>query len=128
MKKMFIAILGIFAVLVVMAGCVSSSLSGTMMTRSISPGRWRISANTANGHVSQAVDFSEEDLAALYVKNTNSDGTVSLELTQGDINTTFDVSGEFDGNIDTSAFAPGKLTIRLNLDKVKGVDVSVNWK
>jgi hypothetical protein len=41
---------------------------------------------------------------------------------------TFDLTGTFDGNIDTSAFTPGKLSIRLNLDKAKGVDVEVKWK
>ena len=129
MKKRIIALLGIFTLLaVIMAGCVSSSLTGTMMTKYLTSGNWKISANTAKGYVSQSIDISSSELAALYVKNTNSDGTVSLVLIQGDINKTFDVSGTFDGSIDTSAFAAGKITIRLNLDSAKNVDVAVKWK
>ena len=129
MKKRFIALLGIAILLIViLAGCVSSSLTGTMMTKNLSSGNWMISANTANGYVSQSIDFSAGDLAALSVKNTSSDGTVSLVLTQGDTIEVFDVSGTFNGSIDTSAFTPGKITIRMNLDSAKDVDVVVTWK
>ena len=129
MKKRIVVFIGVVTILaVVLAGCVTSSLSGTIMTKNLSTGNWTISANTVNGHISQKVDFSSADLAALYVRNTNSSGTVSLVLTQGDISKTFDVSGSFNGSIDTSAFAPGKITIRLNLDNAKDVSVNVKWK
>jgi len=129
MKKRFTALVGILAILVVATtGCVSSSLSGTMMIKSIMPGKWTISANSVNGHISQKTVFSADELAALHVKNSSSAGTVSLVLTQDDINKTFDVSGTFDGYIDTSAFTPGKITIRLNLESAKDVNVSVKWK
>ena len=128
MKKRLIAILGILAIVIMMAGCVSSSLSGVMMTKNLRSGHWKISANTVSGHISQTADFSAKDLAALYVKNTNSSGAVSLVLIQGDVSKTFDVSEAFDDNIDTSAFTAGKITIRLNLDSAKNLNVTVKWK
>jgi len=98
------------------------------MSKNLTSGHWTISAKTINGHVSQTIDFSSDDLAALHVKNTNSDGKVSLVLTEGIATKTFDVTGTYDGSIDTSAFTPGKITIRLNLENAKNIDVSVNWK
>jgi len=129
MKKGYIALIGLLAILVVvMAGCITSSLTGSMMTKNLTNGHWRITANTLGGHVSQTIDASAEDLAALYVKNANSSGTVSLVLTQDDTSKTYDVSGSFDGSIDTSMFIPGKVTIRLNIIGARNIDVTVKWK
>ena len=114
MKKRLIA-LGVLAALVfVLAGCVgspsmSSAWSGTGISRNTLVDSWTISAKTLNGHATRNEDLNADHLAALHANNTNSGGKVSLILTQGDIEKTFDITGEFDEGIDASDFAPGRI-------------------
>ena len=132
MKKRLVTLLGISAIILfALTGCVGNSMSfaWSIIGGSHTEGNnsWTITANTVNGHASRKINFSADNLAALHVKNTNSEGKVSITLTQGNTEKTFDVSGTFDGSIDTSAFAPGKITIRLDFESAKTVDVAVNW-
>jgi len=132
MKKRFFALIGIFTLLsIILAGCggnyMSYSWSVTGESHTLGDNNWTITASTVNGHASRNVNLTSDNLTALHVKNTNSNGKVSLALTQGNAEKTFDVSGTFDGNIDASSFTPGKITIRLNFENAKTVDVAVNW-
>jgi hypothetical protein len=116
---------------VVLVGCanvVTNAWSYTGMSKNdAKDDSWAISAKTVDGYASRSLDLNAANLAALHVDNTNSEGKVFLVLTQGDTEKTFDISGKFNGEIDTSAFEPGKIKLRLNFEKVKDLDLYVKW-
>lgn len=139
MKKRSILLVGVGVLLVVALavivfvlgggkiGEVSNSLSGTMMYTQEKNDSWTISANTLKGHIIRRVDFSSDNLAALHVDNTNSGGTVSLKITQGDIEKTFDISGDFSQEIDMSGFKPGRISLYLDFEGTKDVKLDIKW-
>jgi len=126
-----ITALGLLLILAVtLIGCgtaVSYSWVATTVSSNAKVDSWTISAKSIDGHASRNIDMTSEKLAALHAENTSSDGGVFLVMTQGDTEKTFDLSGEFNGSIDTSAFEPGRVKLRLNFEKAKDVKVYINW-
>jgi len=131
MKKRHIALVGILALLViVLAGCsvTTTSWSGTGLSKSLGSTGWTVSARTVNGHIAGKVSFAADNLAALHVDSANSGGTVTLTLTQGDVKSTVDISGEYNENVDMSDFAPGSIQLRLDFERAEAVKTVVRWK
>jgi hypothetical protein len=104
----------------------SGSFSGKRPSN-ISGGVWKAELLTANGHSRVDYTFSADDLASMRVDSTNSAGRISLVITQGDVERTIDISGEYSGDIDMSAFKPGRLRLLLNYENAEEVDVVVSW-
>ena len=129
LKKLLVAV-GIFAVLtILLAGCNATISSGSFVDHSSNAKStsWTVSASSANGYESRTIDMSADNLSALNVVSSNSDGTVSLVITQGDNTQTVDINQQFSGNIDTSRFSPGKVELRLNYDNAKNMFIAINW-
>jgi len=128
MKKRFFVMVGVLIILTtLLSGCMTSSYSGVNVSSAFLPDHWSISASSINGYFSKTVNFSADQMAALQVKNTNSDGTVTLTLAQGSTVKTFDVSGTYEGNIDMSAFTTGKISMRLDFGSAKEVKTTMSW-
>ena len=130
-KGIIIALAAVFALSAfALVGCgeSSSSTSGTMIIENNLPNSWSVSAKTYKGQESKTIDFSAEALEALRVSNTNSEGTVTLKLSQGDTEKTFDLSPEFSESLDTSSFTPGKITLSLEFEAVRDLDLKIAWK
>jgi archaellum component FlaG (FlaF/FlaG flagellin family) len=132
MSKRLIAFIGALALVAALAGCGGNSMSNAWSalneSHTIEAESWTISASAVNGHAARKVNLSSDNLAALHVKNTNRGGKVFLVLAQGGAEESFDVSGSFDGSIGAGAFLPGKITMRLNFESAKDVDVAVSWR
>jgi len=131
MKKSPFVVMGILVVLVVvLAGCANAVLfSGTSVNRmSVSKATsWTTTASYVDGNESRTVNMSADDLAALNVTSTNSSGTLSFTITQGDAKRTVDISGQFSGSIDTSGFTAGKVSMRLDYTSAKDTNISITW-
>lgn len=133
MKKRSIALLGILTIFVVMlAGCGGRAISFSWFavgeSHSSGVSSLAISAQSVNGHASRNVTFTPDNLAALHAKNTNSSGKVLLVLKQGDTEKVFDISKDFDGKIDTSAFKEGEINLRLNFENAENMNVYLSWE
>jgi hypothetical protein len=105
----------------------TSSWSTRNLTHNSRHESWMITADSVNGHAMRRIDLSIEELFALHVNSSNSDGSISATLTQGDTVEVFDISGEFSDNLDTSNFEAGKIRLRLDFDNAIDVDLFVNW-
>lgn len=139
MKKRSIMLVGVGVVLVVALavivfvlgggkiGEVSNSLSGMMLLNQEKADSWTISASTLKGHAIRRIDFSSDNLSALHIDNANSGGTVSLTITQGDTEKTFDINENFSGDIDMSGFKSGRISLRLDFKEAKDVKLVMKW-
>ena len=132
MKRLLI--LGIIVLLIFgLVGCgyggtsMSSSWSTRGLTSNLQRESWAIAADSVNGHATRRLDLSVEELAALHINNSNSDGSITVTLTQDDTVEVFDISGEFYGNLDTSGFDAGRIRLRLDFGSAEGVNLHVNW-
>ena len=131
MKRIFAAALALgicLSLAIVSVGC-STLFAGSSvnLTSNTSATSWTVTADSVNGHSSRTVRMTADNLAALTVTSSNSDGTVELVLTEGSVTQTYDLSGSFSDGIDTSAFTPGKIQLRLNYTNAKGVNISIRW-
>jgi hypothetical protein len=131
MKKLS-AIAIIVALVLVLVGCggtgvVTSgwSSSGEQTVREVDS--WSYTASRINGNARRDIDFSAGGLANLHVNSENSEGSIRLTLSQGDVEESFDISGSFSGNIDTSAFEPGQIRVALRFDNAQDIDLYINW-
>ena len=93
-----------------------------------SNGNWRFNAERANGRITRNPVLSAEELNTVFVMNSNSDGTVRLEVTQGNVERSFDLTDNFNGYLDMSDFNPGRIRMRLVFDGAIGVNTSVQWR
>ena len=138
-KKRFFA-LGILFMLVVSltactfeftqspSGAVTSWSTSGRITHNREADSWLITVNRVNGHARRDIDFTAESLSALHVESTNSDGSVSLLITQGEVTRTIDLTGEFNQVLDISNdFQPGSVRLRLEFENAETVRVSLSW-
>ena len=109
------------------AGGTSWSGTGIMLVRISNHNSWRISANAVNARGSRNIRLNYDNLEALHVRNKNSEGTVTLQLIQGNIKKDIDITGEFDENIDTSDFEVGNVRIHIIFENARNVDFAVSW-
>ncbi|MDR0324806.1 MAG: hypothetical protein LBI19_01755 [Oscillospiraceae bacterium] len=129
MKKRIAIVLLVGVIAIALFGCdgaTSNVLSGSG-SRVFSPGSWTMKGSW-NGHVSRDYNLTADNAETISVESTNSGGTLTLQLTQGDYERNVDISDEFNGNIDLSDFEEGKIKIRLNLDGAKNIDLKITWR
>ncbi|MDR2569575.1 MAG: hypothetical protein LBD23_04660 [Oscillospiraceae bacterium] len=93
----------------------------------VSNNSWRASPGRANGNSRVDYTFTAANLEAMTVRSTNAEGKISLTFTQGDIERTFDITNEFNENIDMSSFEPGRIWLRLEFDNATNVDTVISW-
>jgi hypothetical protein len=93
----------------------------------VSNNTWRASPYRANGNSRINYAFTAANLEAMTVRSTNSEGSVSLVFTQGDIEKTLDITGEFYENIDMSGFESGRIRLRLVFENARNVDALISW-
>jgi len=108
-------------------GSVTSSWSGRNMSYDVAENSWRISAGALRGRSTRMLDFTAENLAALRIDSTNSSGEVRFTIVQGNVTESIEVSDGFDQLIDTSAFAPGHISLRLDFEQVENLQITVRW-
>ena len=102
-KLIIIVILAVITVALI--GCGNyNSWSGTMISNSSTRNGWTISARTLRGHSTRTINLNAENLDALRIDSKNEDGAVTFTMTQGVAEKVTDISGEFNGSIDTSEF------------------------
>ena len=130
MKKRFV-MLGIFVMLaVVLAGCQGTGsvwAASSETNDKIEADSWTFTAKHASGHTAKDFDFSSDQLAVFHIESTCREGEIFLVLTQGDAERAFDISGKFDGFVDTRDFEPGTVRVRLNLEEAYDVRVVLSW-
>jgi hypothetical protein len=126
MKKLS-AIAIIAALVLVLIGCGGTgvvttgwSSSGEQTVSEVDS--WSYTASRINGNARRDIDFSAGSLANLHINSGNSEGSIWLTLSQGDLEESFDISGSFSGNIDTSAFEPGQIRVALRFDNAQDID------
>ena len=88
---------------------------------------WRASPARANGSSRVNYTFTATNLDNMTVRNTNTEGMVSLTFTQGDAEKTVDITGDFNENIDMSSFEPGQITLRLVFENATNVEALISW-
>lgn len=93
----------------------------------ISNNTWSASLNRANGSSRVDYTFTAANLNAMTVRNENAEGSVSLTFTQGNTVKTFDITGDFNGNIDMSGFAAGRIRLRLVFENARNVNTLISW-
>ncbi|MCL2704033.1 MAG: hypothetical protein FWE91_10565 [Defluviitaleaceae bacterium] len=93
-----------------------------------SDGRWSFNARSANGRISRSPNLTAEELNSFFVTNSNNNGEVSLLISQGNVETTVDISGYFNGYIDMSDFKPGRIRLQLNFNRASDVSALIRWR
>jgi len=93
----------------------------------VSNNTWRATPYSANGNSRVDYTFTAANLEAMTVRSTNSEGRISLEFIQGDIERTFDITGDFYENVDMNGFEPGRIRLRLVYENTRDVDVLIRW-
>jgi len=137
MKIKFI-IIGVVAMLVIAAivlGIVFTREGVVVKSGAISGGlsyvkndTWSTTASKFNGHCRVDKTLNSDNLATFRVNSTNSDGKVFLKLTQGDVEKTIEITGEFNDKIDMGEFKPGRIRLRLEFEHAEDVNISISWK
>ena len=124
--------------IVVNSGTFSATSGGTGFTFGVQAGSrngisnvsnntWRAIPYRANGNSRIDYTFTDTNLEAMTVKSTNSEGRISLTFIQGDMERTFDITGEFHENIDMSDFQPGRIRLRLDFENARNIDTLISW-
>jgi len=107
---------------------VSSWTTSGTLTHENEVDSWLISINRVNGSSRRDINFTTESLTSLHVENTNSDGNVSLVISQGETEQTIDISDNFNEILDISdTFEPGSIRLRLEFENAENVRVSLSW-
>ena len=103
--------------------------SGTFTNQRISSddGSWRVSLERGNGHSRIDYTLSRGELSNLRINSTNSGGTVTFTLIQGSTDRIIELTGGFDGSVDTSGFEPGRVRFRLDFGQVEDLEFVVRW-
>ena len=129
MKRRFASILAVLIILtVVLVGCSNVTFSSAVNYSSVeTPTSWTITASSINSQESRTVSMSAENLNALAVASSNSEGSISLVITQGDITRTVDISGQFSGRIGAKDFSPGRIEMDLHFEHAKDARVNISW-
>ncbi|MCL2817278.1 MAG: hypothetical protein FWD39_02690 [Clostridiales bacterium] len=132
MKKRFIALGMLLIFAIALAGCVGNGMvfsgSSSGMRKELKDGSWKITAKSINGTATRTVYMNALDVkGAMRVTNANSEGKVFLIISQGDVEKTVELSGEFSEDIDMSDFEPGSVKLRLKFEKAKDVKVTITW-
>jgi len=91
-------------------------------------GVWEISATRANGYSSRNPILSAEEMSAFRVESINDSGSIFLKIQQGDREEIFDISQNFNGYIDLSSFAIGRLTILMQFEHATNLNTTVSWR
>ena len=128
-KKWVVGILAVLAF--VLVGCdnavVTTNWVATNERSTSTSDSWSYTARSIRGNARRDIDFSAEELSNLHVNSINSEGSIRLTLLQGDTEEVFDISGSFYGNIDTSAFEPGRIRLALRFDNARDIELFINW-
>ena len=111
------------ALAAVLAGCASSSFSGSNM---LVGKTWTVTGNS-NGTISRDIKLEAEDLAAFVVASTNEKGTITMEVTQNSTTKTYEINGTYGGVLDLSTFSPVNVKIYLICKDVKGLNFAATW-
>jgi len=132
MTKKIIAIAVALALVLAIAGCASgvgarSSWSGRNIQQSSPQGSWTITAAALRGHSTRTLDLTAEELATLYINSTIGGGEVQLTISQDDVLESVYLTGEFGQVIDTSAFEPGQISLRLDFWQAEDLIVHMRW-
>lgn len=137
-KKIIIAVLVILVFVVTLntfifvvssnrEGVISFSGTGNDMLSINYENGFSINAQHINGSHCMHVNFNTSNLNNLHVHNANTGGQMFFELTQGDIVRRTNITGNFNGNIDTSTFESGRVTMRVIYERAEGINFSVSW-
>ena len=121
------AIAAIFFIVFTRERIAVNSGSFTNTPNNVSDSSWRTSTSRANGSSRVDYTFSATDLEAMHVSSTNSGGRILLVLIQGDTERIFDITSEFNSNIDMNDFEPGRIRLRLEFTNAENVEIVVNW-
>jgi len=108
-------------------GNIRFSGTNSAMTSTRHHSGFAINAQRANGRARMHVNLTTENLENMNAVNSTAYGRMYLELTQGDVVRLTDISGMFNGGIYTSAFEPGRVTIRVIFERAEGVNFSIRW-
>ena len=93
----------------------------------VSNNTWRATPGRANGNSRVDYTFTAANLDAMTVSSTNAEGNILLTFAQGDLEKTFDITGEFHENVDMSVFEPGRIRLRLVFENARNIDTVINW-
>ncbi|MCL2415568.1 MAG: hypothetical protein FWD01_02040 [Defluviitaleaceae bacterium] len=106
----------------------SGSFSASNFSRHIRNDGINVSARSLNGHIQTNIDFDNaEALANIHTESTNASGEAMLILTQGNTERAFDISGQFNGNLDMSGFETGRIRFRFEFQNAQDVEIHINW-
>jgi len=101
--------------------------AGARGISNVSNNTWTASLNSGNGTSRVDYTFTAACLDAFSVRSENAEGEIRLVLIQGDAERTFDITGNFNQNIDLSDFEPGRIRLRLEFESARDVDTLVSW-
>lgn len=89
---------------------------------------WKTTASKINGYCRVDKTFDSDNLATFHVNGTNNGGKVFLIMSQGDIERTIEITGEYDKKIDMSEFTPGRVRLRLDFENAEDIHILISWK
>ena len=133
MKRFFVFFVITLMSLAILTACggetttVASWSTSGGLTNDSQTESWHVSAGRINGHIRRDITFTQDSLSMLYVHATNSDGEMFLTFTQGDMVTTLNISGNFEGFLAMPGFEPGTIRVRLDFESAVDPDVFIRW-
>ena len=108
-------------------GITTSSGTFTNQRISIDDSSWRVSLGRGNGHSRIDYTLSMGELSNLRISSAYSGGTVTFTLTQGSTDKVIELTGSFDGSVETSGFEPGRVRFRLDFGQVEDLEFVLRW-
>lgn len=89
---------------------------------------WIVSFKTSGDDFSKTIKLNEEELQALEVSGTCEEGTLYLEISQGETVTKTDISNSQELNLKLTDFHPGLVNLKLTNEKAKNAKVEIRWQ
>jgi len=108
-------------------GVLGFSGTGNDMSSTRFENGFSVNAQYISGSHRIHLNFYTSNLSNLQIRSTNTAGQIFIELTQGNVIRRTDITGNFNGSIDTNAFEPGRVTVRVIYERAEEINFSASW-
>ena len=129
-----VALMLLLVVALTFTGCANATIfsgSSNNLNHTFNNRTWTITATSVSGNLRRNFDINADGLELFRVRSTNTQGTIELVLTQGDVTRRVDITDGFlqEQSIDMSEFnSDSRINVRLNFSSARNVNTIISWR
>lgn len=90
--------------------------------------QWTVNYKAASATLTKIVKMADGDLSAFYVKGNCERGDITLNMLQGNMKKSIDLSGGFNEVVDMTGFSAGLIKMVLDIKSAKNMNVRIGWR